>query len=161
MRTALTFLCALAVTAHSLPAQGLFNKDRRFSFIDENDTFGSHSDSAYTQGLHFRWDFASWPNGKPSRFEKLFGYASLLCVLPSGGRDVVAGEVEVADDEDADSAAAPIDSAAMNWCKDRRPKTGCDARLVRSKRPCGIVTFILGQTEYTPNNLLNPNRDST
>ena len=59
---------------------GWWARGRRFSVIDENDAFGGSSDSAYTQGLRLRWDFAAWPD--VPWFQSTFRVVSLAILNP-------------------------------------------------------------------------------
>ena len=154
-KTLLVLIALLAATP--VPAQRfteVVKADRRFTFVDENDAFPlADSDSAYTQGLRLRWDFAAWSKKeKPSGLERLFASVSLLCKV--GGKR----------ERDATFEETPEDSAARvnAWCGERRPTMGCLPQASeRADRPCGLISFAIGQTEYTPANLISSSRDST
>ena len=66
-----------------------WTKERTFTLVDENDALARvprSTDSAYTQGIRFRWDIGDWP--KHPVFRKAFKFASLHPLIPdSDGRE--------------------------------------------------------------------------
>jgi hypothetical protein len=59
---------------------GWWPDERTFTLVDENDALGGSSDSAYTQGIRFRWDFSAWPEAP--WFQQAFKWVSLYPLVP-------------------------------------------------------------------------------
>jgi hypothetical protein len=59
-----------------------FDRDRTFSLLDENDAFAA-SDSSYTQGLRFAWEFGVWPRWLSPWFDALSGRQLLGGLAPN------------------------------------------------------------------------------
>lgn len=124
-------LAVLAVAiAGDLPAQAmseppLWKQDRTAAFFAENDALGGGSDSAYTNGVRATWSFMTWPD----RADRIARVGSLMFLI--------------------DRVWDSIPSETM------RRRTRCVVQGARAGRPCGFLSFGLGQTMYTPSTLLD------
>lgn len=121
---------ALVLGAPTLAAQSteeppLWKQNRTVAFHAENDALGGGTDSAYTNGVRATWSFMSWSD----RMDRFARAASLMALV----------------DQIWDSI--PSESA--------RRRMKCVVQGARASRPCGFVSFGLGQTMYTPSTLLD------
>src|SRR5215211_6838385 len=93
MRNFILALFSVITASSQLAGQDVkwSNRERAFSVIDENDALGGSSDSAYTQGIRFMWQFSVWKQQwtKTVRYMALVPLLERLAVLDTARfRDV-------------------------------------------------------------------------
>lgn len=98
---------------------------RQFGFYAENDALFGGSDSAYTNGVRATWDFKLWNR-------HLSSIANVVSLRALFGRFIT------------ELSEQPPD-----------PDGECLPNLSRAERPCGSITFGLGQTMYTPSTIVD------
>lgn len=106
---------------------------RAFVVSDENDAFAGGTDSSYTQGLRFAWDFAA----RPARLARFLEQASLL-----------------------DRVSPTAHYFRADTVGERDACEGMSGARVRRDSPCSMIRLSVMQTMYTPPDLrsevLNP-----